>query len=104
MVWSDEKKWNLDGPDGFAYYWHDLRKEPEMFSKRAQGGGSAMIWASFGWNGKIDLYYIESRLNALDYRDILDKHLVNVGQKIACKDWIYQHDNAQIHREKVNIP
>jgi hypothetical protein len=27
----------LDGPDGNSYYWHDLRKEKEIFSKRQQG-------------------------------------------------------------------
>ena len=47
-ICSSEKKFNLDGHDGFPYYWHDLRKEEEIFSTRPQDGGSAMIWVSFG--------------------------------------------------------
>ncbi len=43
VLFSDEKKFNLDGPDGHQYYWHDLRKEPKQIFSRIQGGGSAMV-------------------------------------------------------------
>ena len=43
VIFTDEKKWNLDGPDEFHCYWHDLRKEKKIFKK----GGSVMTLAFF---------------------------------------------------------
>ncbi|CAF1505793.1 unnamed protein product, partial [Adineta ricciae] len=82
VVWSDEKKFNLDGPDGFPYYWHDLHKEEEIFSFRTQGDGSVMIWASFGWGGKSSICFINGRMNSKGYHDVLKNHLVNIGPNI----------------------
>ncbi|UMM13991.1 hypothetical protein L5515_001994 [Caenorhabditis briggsae] len=47
IIFSDEKKFNLDGPDGFNSYWHDLKKDPLHFSKRNFGGGRLMVWGAF---------------------------------------------------------
>nr|CCA28232.1 Transposable element Tc3 transposase putative [Albugo laibachii Nc14] len=45
VLFTDEKKFNLDGPDGCQYYWHDIRKDPETYLKRVMGGGSVMVSA-----------------------------------------------------------
>lgn len=52
VIWSDEKRFNLDGPDRQEYYWHDLRKEEKFLVSHQQGGGSIMVWAGFGSRGK----------------------------------------------------
>lgn len=31
LILSDGKKFNLDGPNDWSYYWHDIRKEPRTF-------------------------------------------------------------------------
>ncbi|CAF3455492.1 unnamed protein product [Rotaria socialis] len=97
------KKNNLDGPDGFSYYWHDLRKEEEIFSTRPLGGGSVMNWASFGWGSKSSICFVDGRMNAKGYREVLKKHLIDIGSCMGGSDWISQQDNAPIHRAKVNL-
>ncbi|CDF41124.1 unnamed protein product [Chondrus crispus] len=61
VVWSDEKKFNLDGPDGLAYKWHDLRKQKEWFWKRHSGRASVMVWACFAGTSKSPLVFLEGK-------------------------------------------
>lgn len=42
-VFTDEKKFNLDAPDGWAYYWHDTRMPELTKSKRQRDGGHVMV-------------------------------------------------------------
>jgi len=51
IIFSDEKKWNLDGPDGFQHYWRDIPKPPRTTKRRQAGGGSVMVWAAFSARG-----------------------------------------------------
>lgn len=37
VVFTDEKKYNLDGPDGMNCYWNYFKASPEMFGIRQQG-------------------------------------------------------------------
>ena len=103
VVFSDEKKWNLDGPDGLHYYWHDLRKEPQFFKKRQQGGGSVMTWAAFGAHGQTQLRIVHGRMNAANYIQMLEAALLPVGETLGGPGWIFQQDNASIHKAKVTM-
>lgn len=43
VLFSDEKRFCLDGPDLLHSYWHDLRKDPAVIWRRKRGGGGVMI-------------------------------------------------------------
>ncbi|CAF4566221.1 unnamed protein product, partial [Rotaria socialis] len=67
------------------------------------GGGSVMIWASFGWGGKSSICFVDGRMNEKGYREVLKKHLIDIDSCMDGSDWIFQQDNAPIHRAKVNL-
>ena len=97
VIFSDEKKFNLDGPDGYQYYWHDLRKDPQYYSKRAFGGGSLMVWAGIGWSVRTELVFINGRMNSIQYRDMLKKYLLPFTNRISGQNWTLQQDNCTVH-------
>jgi transposase len=98
VIFSDEKKFNLDGPDGLNYYWHDLRKEKIRFSKRQSGGGGLMFWGGLGVRGLTPLVKIEGKLNSSAYQRMLTTHLLPNAQNISCRDYVFQQDGASCHR------
>ena len=101
VIFSDEKKFNLDGPDGWRYYWHDLRDEQTILAKRHSGGGSIMVWAAFSWSGKSEICFVSHRLNSARYIEVLESHLLPVAEGIAGKDYVFQQDNAPCHSSKL---
>ena len=100
IIFSDEKKFNLDGPDGLRYYWRDIRKPKQKSKKRVHGGASVMVWGAVGSKGKSNLVIISTRMNSNDYTEVLSLHLLPFGQQIAGENWIYMNDNAPIHCSK----
>ena len=77
IFFSDEKKFNLDGPDGYQYYDHDIRKEEQYSTKRQGGGGSIMTWGAVGYKGTFYLVIIDSTLKAVDYIELLSNNLLD---------------------------
>ncbi|VDO62344.1 unnamed protein product [Heligmosomoides polygyrus] len=81
IVWSDEKKFNCDGPDGFRNYWHDLRKEKLLFSKLNFSGGGVMVWAAICWTGRIKLLFVPKKMNSAQYQFALEHGLLRFWRR-----------------------
>ncbi|CAJ0565840.1 unnamed protein product, partial [Mesorhabditis spiculigera] len=99
-IWTDEKKFNLDGPDGLARYWRDAQQPPLVHRTRNFGGGRLMIWAGFSSDGPTPLAICSCKMNAADYIDILDRHLLPYVNSNPNKTYILMQDNASIHKAK----
>lgn len=100
VIWSDEKKFNLDGPDGSRYYWHDRRIPRKLFSKRHSGGGSVMVWGCFSSAGVGELSIIEGRLTSASYISVLENSLLPFAYAyhgVGFEDFYFQHDGAPAH-------
>lgn len=100
VLFSDEKKFNLDGPDGFQFYWHDKRCNEEIRMSRNFGGGSVMVWAGFSANGKTELAWVPTKMNSEKYIELLEAVMVEKAEDLCGQDFIFQQDNAAIHVSK----
>ena len=98
---TDEKKFNLDGPDGYKYYFHDLRKEERFLSRRQCGGVSIILWGSISYNGALSLVKISGHQNAIKYVELLDQELGVINDKLGDDSWIFQQDNAPFTLQKL---
>lgn len=97
VIFSDEKKFNLDGPDGFSFYFHDLRKNELILSRRRRDLGSVMVWGAVSYKGAIDLVFLKGRQNSQKYIELLEKEKTNFIKVTGGSNFIFQHDNASIH-------
>ena len=75
VIFSDEKKLNLDGPDGYKYYWHDVRGPQKHFFIRNFGGASVMVWTAISSRGSSELVFLEGKQNSLKYVETLVRYL-----------------------------
>uniref|UniRef100_A0A1I7XP52 Zf-RVT domain-containing protein n=1 Tax=Heterorhabditis bacteriophora TaxID=37862 RepID=A0A1I7XP52_HETBA len=97
VTFSDEKKFNLDGPDGCHSDWRDLRKELWYFSPRNLGGGSVMVWGAISGMGLVDLPFVSTKMNSMDYQDVLGHRLVPYVQRFPGVSFTFQQYSTTIH-------
>jgi len=100
VVFTDEKKFNLDGPDNWLSYHLKHNDEPKR-QKRQQGGGGIMAHCTVLSNGKIKLFFCEKYINGEAYKSMLQSEILPFIRVHMQNEFIYQHDNAPAHSSAI---
>lgn len=96
-----QKKFNLEGPDSFHYYFHDLRKEEHHLSRLHCREGGVMVWGAISYYGTYDLQFLSTSMNGNCYKGVLQKAYPYFTELFGNVPWKFQHDNAPIHTARV---
>lgn len=101
VLWTDESKFNLIQSDGAKKVWRKSDEKYKLSCMRGTvkfGGGNVMVWGSMSWKGVGKLAFIDDRMDAQMYVDILGKNLLPSTRKLRMgHDFIFQQDNDPKH-------
>ena len=101
VIFTDEKRFCLDGPDGYLYYFHDLRKEEKFVACHHNREARIMVWGAISSNGVVHLEMLNGIQNARKYRDLLLRVKPIIDRTLGDLPWIFQHDHAAIHTARI---
>lgn len=98
-IFSDEKWFSFDGPDGWASYMYP--NEEANRPKRQKRGGGVMVWAIILPNGLISYRFLNRSFKSTDYINLLQNVVVPIAKLNLGNNFWFQHDNARIHTAKI---
>ena len=98
VVFSDEKRFCLDGPDDWRSY--TFKCSNIIRQKRQCGGGGIMLWMMMLPNGLLAYRVIKGKLNSESYIELLKTMVVPIIKINFGSDVIYQEDNSSVHKAK----
>lgn len=100
IIFTDEKRFNLDGPDGLDFYYKVPGSKSQFKVKHQFGGGSIMIWAGMSYYGQSRIAFCSGHMDRFEYMDVLSENLLPFGDFITGHGWILQQDNCSVHLAK----
>lgn len=105
VIFTDESRVTLDGPDGWCKGWVFQEREPPSRMRRQQGGGGIMIWAGIVNDKVIGPFKVDDgvKLNSASYCQLLDETFFTwykSQNRIFKRNSIFMQDNAPSHASK----
>ena len=108
VLFTDECRATLDGPDGWSRGWYDAQLPPPQRLRRQQGGGGIMFWASIINNEMVGPFRVKDgvKITAETYTAFLKEFLLPWYKKKSLsfrKKLILMHDNAPSHAARLTL-
>lgn len=105
VLWTDECRATLDGPDGWARGWVLKGRQSRNRMRRQQGGGGVMFWAGLLGNTIVGPFRVEQgvKLNSQNYCSFLSKNFLPWYQRLSNEEkeiLLFMQDNAPSHASK----
>ena len=105
VIFTDECRATLDGPDGWAHGWVVRGQKTPSRIRRQQGGGGVMFWAAIVDKDIIGPFRVPDgvKIDSSGYCDLLQRCFIPWWKRKAAKtrkSLIFMHDNAPAHASK----
>ncbi|GFX54788.1 transposable element Tcb2 transposase [Trichonephila clavipes] len=101
IIFSDESKYENFTPRSIRKVWRKYKKtlEPKnVLPTLKHGGGNVMVWGCVANNGEGNLAFIDNKMNAFAYMDVLRHNLLDSAKKLSMENtFIFQQDNDPKH-------
>jgi len=98
-VFSDEKRFSLDGPDDWRTYTPQF--EHMIRGKRPCQGSAVFVWMMVLPNNLLSFRIIEGKFRSADYVKLLKEFVLPIIMLNLGKDFVFQQDNAPVHKSKM---
>ena len=98
IVYSDEKRFCLDGPYGWAYHWHDKRLPVKLLSIRPRQGESVMVWAGVSARSDTEIVFVPNTMDSVKYTEVLGDALMPLIEDKYSRDgdFVYINKTTQL--------
>jgi len=97
-VFSDEKRFTLDGPDDWQTY--VMKTEAIVRNKRQCKGGGIMLWLMCMPNGLLAFRILNGTFNSDNYIKLLSEMAVPILKINYGTNFYYQEDNSPVHKSQ----
>jgi transposase len=99
-VFSDEKKFRMDGPDGWNYFWAALgdKTVPDCYSKDYGRYRGVMVWMAISSHGVLSVERVRGKLDGEAYSAMVRGDAAAKIHAAHGTAFVFQQDNAPPHR------